>query len=245
MDDAVRLPRKPFLERNAERAMGLAIAAAEGLIRRAPDGRRVYFDPACFPWTRALESQWREARAELDGLLEERARIPNFQDVSEEQRAITRDAGWKVFVFHVFGRRVERNAARCPRTTAMLEAIPDLRNAMFSILAPGKHIPPHRGIYAGLLRYHLGLKVPREASRCRITVHGEERTWREGETLLFDDSFEHSVRNDTEEERVVLFADFVRPLPGALGPANRAMLALLSRSPLFRRPLEKFERGEL
>jgi hypothetical protein len=53
------------------------------------------------------------------------------------------------------------------------------------------------------------------------------------------------VRNDTDEERVVLFADFVRPLPGALGTANRAMLALLAHSPLFRRPLEKFERGEL
>jgi len=237
--------RKPCLERNAERAMGLAIAAAEALIRRTADGRRVYFDPASFGWAAALEAGWRESRAELDQVLAERDRIPTFQEVSEEQRSITRDAGWKANVFTVFGHPIERNAQRCPATARLLAGIPGLRNAMFSILSPGKRIPEHRGVYAGLLRYHLALKVPADAASCELTVGGEKRTWREGATLVFDDSYPHSVRNDTTEERVVLFADFVRPLPWPLSWMNRAVLAMLARSPLFTRPLEKFERGEL
>lgn len=238
--------RKPFLARNAERAMGLLVLVAEAAIRRfSEDGRSLYFDARRWPWTGRLESGWREIRAELDAVLCGPERIPAFQEVSEEQRSITRDQGWKVFVLRVYGRRVERNCARCPRTDALLAQIPDLRNAMFSILVPGKVIPEHRGIYAGLLRYHLALKVPSDAQRCRLTVGGEERAWREGQTLIFDDSFPHSVHNDTGEERVVLFADFVRPLPFPLSLMNRAVLAVLSLSPLFRTPLEKLERGEL
>lgn len=237
--------RKPFLERNAERALGVALLLAEALIRRTPGGRHVYFDPREFGWTPRLEEGWRDARAELLRVLEDRDRLPTFQAVSEEQRYISRDAGWKVFVFRIFGRPVARNAARCPRTAALLDAIPGLRNAMFSILAPGKHIPEHRGPYAGLLRLHLALKVPADAARCSITVAGEERGWREGQVMIFDDSHPHSVRNDTAEERVVLFADFDRPLPGPVAWVNRAMLAVLARSPLFRRPIERFERGEL
>lgn len=238
-------PRKRFVERNFERAMMLVLLAAEALIRCTRDGRRVYFDPAALPWTAALEAGWRACRAELDAVLADRDRIPAFQDVSEEQYSITRDRRWKVYVFSVYGRFIDRQVARCPATTDLLRRMPGLRNAMFSILAPGKAIPEHRGIYAGLLRYHLALKVPRDAQACTITVAGEQRTWAEGATLIFDDSFPHSVRNDTDEERVVLFADFVRPLPWPLSWANRAVLALLGRSPLFRRPLEKFERGEL
>lgn len=237
--------RKPFLERNAERVMAVAIMAAEFVIRRTADGRRAYFDAAIFPWAAGLEAVWRESRAELDQVLAERDRIPPFQVVSEEQYSITNDAGWRVYVLSVFGHPIERNVARCPATARLIAGIPDLRNAMFSILAPGKQIPAHRGVYAGLLRYHLGLKVPADAASCEITVAGEKRSWREGATLIFDDSWPHSVRNDTPEERVVLFADFVRPLPWPVSWMNRGVLAMLARSALFTRPLEKFERGEL
>lgn len=236
--------RKPFLERNYERATFVAVAIGEALVRRTSAGRKVYFDPGDLPWLPALEGEWRAAREELDSVLRERERIPAFQEVSHEQSTITRDQGWKVFVFRVFGRPVERNCARCPRTAELLARIPGLRNAMFSILAPGKEIPPHRGVYAGLLRYHLALKVPARALDCHISVDGHKRHWREGASLVFDDSFVHSVRNDTPEERVVLFADFVRPLPWPLSMLNRAVLAMLGRTALFRDPLERFERGD-
>jgi beta-hydroxylase len=221
---------------------GLALRATEAAIRGCTrDGRRVYFDPAAFPWTATLETGWRDMRAELDAILRERERIPAFEDISPEQRTITDDGRWKAFVLRVFGAPVAANCARAPRTCALLQAVPGLCNAMFSILAPGKRIPPHRGPYNGLLRYHLALKVPAARERCSILVGGAPAHWEEGRSLIFDDSFEHSVANDTGEERVVLFADFARPLRGPLAPLNGGMLALLGRTPLARHARARLE----
>lgn len=224
---------------------GNSLRVSEALIRRgSADGRRVFFDPGGFRWVGEIERHWTVIRGELDGVLADRSRIPNFQDVSEEQRTITRDDRWKVFVFTVFGTAVAQNCARCPQTTRLLAHIPGLRNAMFSILAPRKRIPEHRGPYCGLLRYHLALKVPVHSTDCSIRVGGIDRHWQEGRTMIFDDSYPHSVANETDEERVVLFADFERPLPGALTLLNRAMLAGLARTPLAREPLERLNNLE-
>lgn len=225
--------------------LGNSLRVSESLIRRcAADGRRVFFDPTAFDWVRVLEADWRAIRGELDRVLEDRARIPNFQDISEEQRSVTQDDRWKVFVFSVFGTRIEESCARCPRTARLLDNIPGLCNAMFSILAPRKRIPEHRGPYAGLLRYHLALKVPTAVRECRIRVNGIDRHWEEGSTMIFDDAYPHSVANETDEERVVLFADFERPLGTILGAVNRVALAALARSPLARRPIERLANGE-
>ena len=53
------------------------------------DGQRIFFDTAAFPWVRELEADWRAIRAELDALLRESASIPNFQDLSEDQKILT------------------------------------------------------------------------------------------------------------------------------------------------------------
>src|SRR5204863_5442246 len=89
---------------------------------------------------------------------------------------------------------------------------PGLVGAMFSILEPGKFLPPHRGPYNGVLRLHLGLIVPDAAERIGIRVVDQIRHWAEGRALIIDDTFEHEVWNDTDHTRVVLFLDFARPL---------------------------------
>jgi ornithine lipid ester-linked acyl 2-hydroxylase len=104
--------------------------------------------------------------------------------------------------------------ARGPETTQLVRGIPGLTTAMFSILAPGKRVPPHQGPHAGVLRYHLALQVPQPVDRCGIRVGTEVRHWAEGRSLIFDDTYEHEVWNDTGGTRVVPFVDFVRPLRG-------------------------------
>jgi beta-hydroxylase len=106
-----------------------------------------------------------------------------------------------------------------------------MKTAFFSILAPGKHIAPHRGPSAGVLRYHLGLKIPVQAERCRIRVRDEYAHWREGASLVFDDTYEHEVWNDTDEERVVLFLDVVRPLPFPVAQLNAGFLRIAKLLP--------------
>jgi aspartyl/asparaginyl beta-hydroxylase (cupin superfamily) len=104
------------------------------------------------------------------------------------------------------------NCLRCPATAAVLRAIPGVITGFFSILGPGKRLPPHYGPYRGVLRHHLALIVPEPLEKCGIRVDDQTRHWTEGQSLVFDDTYEHEAWNDTDGERVVLFLDIKRPL---------------------------------
>jgi ornithine lipid ester-linked acyl 2-hydroxylase len=177
---------------------------------RIPD--RPVFRREEFPWVPAVEADFPAIRRELEAVLERRDELPNFQDISGEVRLIQSDNNWKTFMFCGYGVWAEENCKRCPATVAALKKIPGMKTGFFSILAPQKHIPPHRGPYNGVLRLHLGLMVPEPRDRVRIRVDDQICTWEEGRALLFDDSYNHEVWNDTGGWRVVLFVDFVRPV---------------------------------
>lgn len=197
-------------------------------------GATPFFDNALFPWTAELRADWAAVRAEAEAVLALRDRLPAFQDISREVGYISRDDQWKTFMLMGYGIRSERNLARCPATVRAMSAIPGLRTAFFSILEPGKRLPPHRGPYNGVLRLHLGLIVPEPAERCWIRVENERRHWNEGEVLIFDDALEHEVHNDTDRPRVVLFVDFLRPCAGLAGWLNRFVVFAARFSPLVR-----------
>jgi aspartyl/asparaginyl beta-hydroxylase (cupin superfamily) len=192
-----------------------------------------FLPTSTFGWIPALEAQWRTIRDELDGVLAYRDALPNFQDISIDQASITDDDGWKTFFFFAYGFRSEANCARCPRTAALLDGVPGLTTAFFSILAPGKEIPEHRGPWRGVLRYHLALKVPEPAGAAGISVGGETAHWQEGRSLLFDDGYEHRAWNGTDGVRVVLFADVLRPLRPPVDRVNRALIWAIGRSPFI------------
>jgi len=187
-------------------------------------------DTALFPWLAEFERHWQAVRAELLAVLECREELPRFQDISPDQWRISPDDKWRTFFLYGFGHRSDQNCEACPQTASLLDQVPGIQIAFFSILAPGKAIPEHRGITKGLVRGHLGLLVPPHPDRCFMNVGGVRRTWREGQVLLFDDTYPHSVRNDTDQERVVLLFDFPRPmsLPGRL--VRRAMFWILRRT---------------
>ena len=195
-----------------------------------------------FPQVSALEARWEEIRDELDEVLNRPQDIPTFHEMSPDQVRISRGENWKTFVFYVFGQRIDRNCRACPRTAEILGSLPNLRNAWFSILAPGYHIPPHRGPTRAVVRCHLGLRIPVEAERCRIRVGDETRHWEAGKCLCFDDTFEHEVHNETSQARVVLFLDVDRPLDRIAAPCRDALLRLLRASAYVRRPLANLDR---
>lgn len=188
-------------------------------------------DPQVFPWVREVEASWPAIREELDGLLADE--VPQFPDLSPEQGRIIEGAPWRTFVLHIYGHRDAANCARCPRTAAMVQSIPGMTTAMFSIFEPGARLIPHRGPFRGVLRYHLALKVPEDAAACGLLVDGHTLRWEEGRSLVFDDTFEHSAWNDSAEPRVVLFVDFLRPLPAPLALMSRGIVRLLRISPFI------------
>ena len=111
--------------------------------------------------------------------------------------------------------------ALCPKTVALVTAIPCVNAAMFAMLPPGGKLGAHRDPYAGSLRYHLGLVTP-NAESCRIVVDGEPYHWRDGEAVIFDETFIHSAENATDATRLILFCDIERPLaPRPIAWLNR------------------------
>ena len=179
------------------------------------DGDKTFFDPEAFLWVPPVEAEWKVIRKELDSLLVRKEEIPNFQDISEPQKALTEGEEWKTFWFCAYGLKAEENCARCPETVRILEKIPGMKSAMFSILAPKKHIPEHRGMWKGVLRYHLGLIVPGPKAVQDSSGEGH-RIMGRGESRVFDDSHPHEVWNDSDSQRVVLSVDVMRPLFFAL-----------------------------
>src|ERR1700680_3094287 len=199
--------------------------------RRSLVGDETFFPPERFPWVEHVERNWEVIREELLGVLEDREALPNFQDISKDQIEITDDDRWKTFFLYGYGFQGDLGVEMCPRTAALMREIPGMTTAMLSILSPRKHILDHRGPYKGVLRYHLGLIVPREAEKCRIRVGEEIRHWEQGKSMIFDDTFNHEVWNDTEETRVVLFVDVLRPLPFPESAINRLIVKAIGLSP--------------
>jgi aspartyl/asparaginyl beta-hydroxylase (cupin superfamily) len=213
----------------------------ERLIARTPSGTTEFFETDDFPWIARVEARADEIREELDGLLARIDEIPNFQDIQPEQRQLTQDDRWKVFGFYGYGARFESNCQRCPRTAEIVESIPGMTTAMFSVLLPHKHIPPHTGPWKGVLRYHLALRTPADETAARIRVGTRTEHWRDGRSLVFDDTFEHEAWNESEEIRVVLFVDVIRKLPWYLAIPNRVFIGAIKRSPFIKRALANDE----
>jgi aspartate beta-hydroxylase len=129
-----------------------------------------------------------------------------------EAEPIRRAGGWDVCMLYERGQKHEETCARCPVTTAVIERNRTVRDlaglAYFSRLAPGSRVEPHRGPTNLRLRCHVGIDVP---AGCGIRVGGEARRWSEGRCIVFDDSFEHEVWNESARERIVLIVDLWHP----------------------------------
>lgn len=203
-------------------------------------GRSAFFCNDQFPWVKRIESHLPDIQSELNQVLESQF-IPNFQDVSEEQTTITKDDKWKTFFLYVYGNQVNENCDLCPRTVSALNQIPGLKTAMFSIMSPKKRIPIHRGPFNGVLRYHLPLILPDDPSLCGIEVDSQIRHWTDKQSLVFDDSFEHRAWNDSEQIRVVLFVDFIRPVYFPFNILNRFAVYLISQSSLVQNGLKNLD----
>jgi ornithine lipid ester-linked acyl 2-hydroxylase len=222
-----------------ERTVAMTIAVGERILapiesfigRRSLVGDAAFFELDRFPWVEHIEENWEVIRDELRHVLEDRDALPNFQDISKDQIEITDDDRWKTYFLYGYGFEAELGVETCPRTAALMREIPGMTTAMFSILSPRKHILDHRGPYKGVLRYHLGVVVPEDAQACRIRVGEEIRHWQEGESMVFDDTLNHEVWNDTDETRVVLFVDVLRPLPEPESTINRWIVKAIGYSP--------------
>jgi beta-hydroxylase len=224
--------------------MGVVAFVERLNLKLATLGNPCVYDRAAFPWAAGVEREWRLIRSELDRVLARKAELPNVQDLTADAATLSRDAGWKIFPLVAYGLRSQPNIDLCPQTWRIVQSIPGLTTAMFSILEPGKRIPPHRGPYNGVLRLHLALLIPEPRERLGIRVGSERRGWEEGQALIFDDAYEHEAWNDTAGLRVVLFVDFEKPLRFPASVLNRLLLRLAVFTPFVREGGDNLRRWE-
>jgi len=203
-----------------------------------------YYGRERFPWQAELEAATDVIREELLDVLADSESLEPFlgRQTEEELKGHLRSssaqpAQWDGYFFYRHGERFDDHHARCPRTSAVLERVPLVRirdhapETLFSVLRPGTHILPHRGVTNTRLVTHLPLIVPPD---CAINVGGELHEWKEGRCVTFDDTFEHEAWNRSDRTRVVVILDSWNPdlteverlavtdLVEAIGDFNRA-----------------------
>ncbi|WP_414655936.1 aspartyl/asparaginyl beta-hydroxylase domain-containing protein [Frateuria sp.] len=189
---------------------------------------RPILDRRGFPQLDLLQANWQTIREEALHLFDE-----GYIRAAEKHNDASFNSffkqGWKRFYLKWYGEPLASAEALCPRTVELLQAVPSIKAAMFATLAPHSKLNPHRDPFAGSLRYHLGLITPNSRD-CRIFVDGQEHAWGDGKDVVFDETYVHWVENNTDQTRVILFADVERPLRTRwMSALNRRVGAFMGR----------------
>jgi len=165
-----------------------------------------------FPELKQFRDNWETIRAEALALASE-GQIKASEKYDDAGFNSFFRQGWKRFYLKWYGDYHESAKKYCPKTIEMIESVPGIKAAMFTQLAPGSTLVKHRDPYAGSLRYHLGIITPND-DQCAIDVDGTEYSWRDGEDVLFDETYIHYAYNKTDKDRIIFFCDVERPMRG-------------------------------
>jgi len=171
---------------------------------------RPYLDLAAFPELELLRGNWQAIRDEARALYDA-GHIRATEGHDDVYGNSLFKKGWKRFYLKWYGDPLGSARRLCPTTVALLDRLPTVHAAMFSLVGPHSRLGKHRDPLGASLRYHLGLVTP-NSDACRILVDGQPYGWRDGEGVLFDETYLHWVENDTDQTRIVLFCDIERPL---------------------------------
>jgi aspartate beta-hydroxylase len=190
-----------------------------------------YLDKGLIPEIEELEAATPEIRAELNALLPSaagRERVFHTGELEQANlRGLAEPPSWNGYYFFRHGERRADNCAACPNTAAALDALPLARvrghgpEVLYSVFSPGTHLLPHCGVTNTRVVGHLPLMIPDD---CALRVGGEDHHWREGEVVVFDDTYEHEAWNRSDRTRVVMIFDLWNPF---LSLPERAVLAEL------------------
>jgi len=207
-------------------------------------GNSVYFDKQDFPITQVLEDNYAIIKSELEPLMRRAVDFAPFQDISPDQTFISNDDKWKMFFLKAGTVRFKKNCAQVPKTMAILDQHRNVVSAYFSVLGPHKMLMPHEGPWCGIIRIHLGLIIPKGGTGCVLVCGEQEYRWEEGKTVVFDDTYEHIAVNMTDSDRVVLFLDYMRPLPWPWSWLNWLVVKGARFLPYFRIPIKRHKAWE-
>lgn len=202
--------------------------------------RPVLSDPASIcPELQILEQNFEIIQSEYRSACRYVEESPRYHEVDSLQAKISGtddERSWRAFFLVAMGRKIASNRRKLPVASHLIDQIPNVFQAFISRLDPRKSIPVHSSPYEGYLRYHLALEVPRNNPPYMI-VENVELYWTEGRGVMFDDTFPHTVINQSSEPRTVLIVDVERPMKALGRAACRTVVWILKHT--YARRIEK------
>ncbi len=169
-----------------------------------------YLSPKEFPDLQIFEDNWEVIKEEAMTLYDN-SQITASAKLNDVGFNSFFKTGWKRFYLKWYETSLPSAQKLCPETVRMIESSESVKGAMFAMLPSGSKLVKHRDPYAGSLRYHLGL-VTANSPDCYLCVDGERYHWKDGEAILFDETFIHFAENQTSTDRIILFLDVKRPV---------------------------------
>ncbi|MBI1182638.1 aspartyl/asparaginyl beta-hydroxylase domain-containing protein [bacterium] len=207
--------------------------------------RPVFFDiEETRPELLELDRHFHEIKTEWDAL--DLNILPGYHQVDPYQGNLAREnkptENWQVFLLQAMGATPSEAQKHFSKTLEWINQVPQVFQAFFSILPPGKSIARHSGSFMGYLRYHLGITVPVDVPP-QLHIHQSTYTWRQAESVLFDDSWSHEVVNHCKERRVILIVDILRPMPFPASWFNRYLLFPFIKMAYGRQLVKRFSQA--
>jgi len=151
------------------------------------------------------------------------------------------ETGWRLMTLKVGDEITGKCSEYLPNIAKILKNTPEVISCVLSILEPGVMIPIHVGYYKGIIRYMLPLVVPDDKENCFLWVNGIKYSWTAGEGVLWDDIYPHKVYNNTNQVRILLYMDIIRPIDGLLGKLNLTILKLIKNSKIVKDEIKRTE----
>jgi len=189
-------------------------------MKRSTLKRAEYHDPYIWDFTTVLENNADIIKKEFENL--EQSLFHPWPEIDLFKKGDQKGKGWDVFGLFAFGKVHPTNIELCPKTYEIVKNIPGCSTAAFSVLTANSKILPHVGYYGYsemVLRCHLGIKIPKD---CYLLVNSIAKTWEDGKTLVFDDTYLHSAVNNSNVDRVILLLDFSTGIPVDSQPEVRS-----------------------
>ena len=167
-----------------------------------------YINRKYYPELKIIDDNWEIIRDEALALYHN-GHIAAKDDLPAS--SFYKDGRWTSFYLKAYDHDIPSAGELAPKTMALLAQVPYMRIALFACLNPGKKINNHHDPFSYTLRYSLGLSTP-NSDDSGIVVNGDDYKWKDGESIIFDETYLHNAYNNTDTPRIILMTDIDRPL---------------------------------
>lgn len=203
------------------------LGAYNSLIRLFHPKQTHIYNSTKFPTDKILKKNFHAIKDECTNIYKLKNSLMNFADINKIILYSDEHADkWKVFPIKFYGEINKTAYKLCPNICKIIEECKDVHIALISILEPGRYIRPHKGPCNTMLRYQLAVQIPSDRKNCWIKINNHKYNWKEGESIVFDDTYLHEVYNNTNEPRIILFLDIERPVKNIFKSINKKLLKI-------------------